>query len=154
MARVTFGSFSLEATSDWTLSTVILSGPIDDASSGAGMPTTKVVRPFQQNIVATIEQAEKDTTLESYVKRQVEGLRQAGVSRQEGRPPEKVKLASGFDGLLTEQIIVGAGGERVRQMQLVCIKGGVVHTVIASHLDGAPFEAARSHFRTMLLSFA
>jgi hypothetical protein len=55
--------------------------------------------------------------------------------------------------LITEQIILGATGERVRQMQLVCIKEGVAHTVITSHLDGPPFENARKEFRAMLDSF-
>ncbi|CAN0586422.1 unnamed protein product, partial [Laminaria digitata] len=50
-------------------------------------------------------------------------------------------------------IIQGAGGERVRQMQLVVIKNGIAHTTIASHLDGASFERARKEFRAMLVSF-
>ena len=151
--RVRLGSFSLEATNDWTLSTVILAGPVDDVSSAAAMPTTKAVRPFQRNVVATMEQVESNVSLESYVKRQIDGLRQAGVQRTEVAKPERVKVASGLDGLITEQIILGSTGERVRQMQLVCIKSGVAHTVIASHLDGGTFEAARSSFRSMLLSF-
>lgn len=153
MARVTLGSFSLEASSEWTLSTVILAGPVDDVGAGQGMPTTKVVRPFQRNLVATMEQVGPSVTVEGYVNRQIEGLKQAGVSRQEGAPPEKVKLGRGDVGLLTEQIILGQSGERVRQMQLACIKEGVAHTIIASHLDGAAFEGARKSFREMLLSF-
>lgn len=153
MPRVQLGSFSLEAPSEWTLSTVILAGPIDESSVAAGMPTTKAVRPFQRNLVATMEQIDGPITLESYVKRQVDGLKAAGVPRQDGAKPEKVKLTNGLDGLLTEQIITGSTGERVRQMQVVCIKDDVVHTVIASHLDGPQFEAARTEFRKMLLSF-
>jgi len=152
MPRIQFGSFSLEATPDWTLSTVILAGPVDEGPSG-GMLTTKAVRPFQRNIVATMEEVEPSTTLEGYVKRQIDGLKQAGVTRQDAGKPEKVKLGNGYDGLITEQIIVGGTGERVRQMQLVCMKDGVAHTIIASHLDGNPFEAARKSFRTMLISF-
>jgi hypothetical protein len=38
-------------------------------------------------------------------------------------------------------------------MQLVTLKDGCAYTLIASHLDGAPFEAARAEFRNMLLSF-
>jgi hypothetical protein len=38
-------------------------------------------------------------------------------------------------------------------MQLVALKDGVAYTVIASHLDGTPFEQTRGEFRTMLLSF-
>src|SRR5262245_25571859 len=106
-ARVALGSFSLEATTDWTLSTVILAGPVDEAG-GAGMPTTKVVRPFQRNLVATMEQVEPTMTLENYLKRQIDGLRQAGVERTEAAKPERLKLAEGRDGLLSEQIIRGA----------------------------------------------
>jgi hypothetical protein len=153
MPRVTLGSFSLEADPEWTLSTVILAGPVESSGIGAGMPTTKAVRPFQRNIVATMEQVDGSTTADAYVKRQIEGLKQAGVSRQEAGASEKVKLAGGIEGLITEQIIVGATGERVRQMQLVCIKAGVAHTVIASHLDGPTFESARAEFRKMLVSF-
>lgn len=150
--RVTLGSFSLEATSEWTLSTVILAGPVDDVSPEAGMLTTKSVRPFQRNLVATMEQVEAGSTVEGYVKKQIDGLRAAGVQRQEAAKPERVKIGQ-LDGLITEQIISGSGGERVRQMQLVCIKAGIAHTVIASHLDGKSFEAARASFREMLLSF-
>jgi hypothetical protein len=152
MPRVTFGTFSIEAGDDWTLSTVILAGPIDEPPT-QGLVSTKAVRPFQQNIVATMEQVEPSMTLENYVKRQIAGLKEAGVQRQDAGKPERLKLASGKDGLVTEQIIIGGSGERVRQMQLVCIRDGVAYTVIASHLDGASFEGARTSFRSMLLSF-
>lgn len=153
MPRVKFGTFSLEAPDNWTLNSVILAGPVDD-SPGQGMLTTKAVQPFQRNLITTLEQVGPKETVESYVKRQIDGLKEAGVPRQEGRPPEKVKLDSGQEGLLTEQIITSGDGERVRQMQLVVIKNGVAHTAIASHLDGASFEKVREEFRKMLLSFA
>jgi hypothetical protein len=152
MARVQFGTFSLEAPQGWTLSSVILAGPIDEPPS-KGMLTTKAVRAFQRNLITTMERVSDKETPASYVKQQLEGLREAGVSRQEARPAETVKLAGGHEGLVTEQIIVGAGGERVRQMQLVVIKGGIAHTSIASHLDGPSFEGAREEFRRLLLSF-
>ncbi len=152
MPRVKFGTFSIEAPNDWTLNSVILAGPVDD-SPGAGMLTMKAVAPFQRNLITTLEQVGPKETPESYVKRQIDGLKEAGVPRQEGNKPETVTLTSEQVGLLTEQIIQGAGGERVRQMQLVVIKGGIAHTAIASHLDGASFESARKQFRTMLLSF-
>ncbi len=38
-------------------------------------------------------------------------------------------------------------------MQLVAIKNGLAHTLIASHLDGHPFEQMRGQFREILLSF-
>jgi hypothetical protein len=152
MTRVQFGTFSLEAPQGWTLSSVILAGPVDE-SPGKGMLTTKAVRAFQRNLITTMERVAEKETPASYVKQQLDGLREAGVSRQEARPPEPVKLASGHEGLLTEQIILGAGGERVRQLQLVVIKDGIAHTSIASHLDGAAFEGAREEFRRLLLSF-
>jgi hypothetical protein len=153
MPRVTFGSFALDAPADWTLSTVILAGPPDENQASAGLMSAKGARPFQQNLVATMEQIGASETPESYVKKQLDGLRKAGVSRQEAAPPEKVKLKSGGEGLLTEQVVIGPGGERVRQLQLVSIKHGVAHTLIASHLDGASYLAVRQAFRDMLLSF-
>src|SRR6516225_3727541 len=102
MPRVSIGPFSIDTTDDWSLTTVILAGPVDDNPTNQGMLSTKAVRPFQQNLVATMEQVESSETPESYVKRQIEGLRQAQVQRQETAPPERVKLKVG-EGLLTEQ---------------------------------------------------
>ncbi len=152
MPRVKFGTFSIEAPNNWTLNSVILAGPVDD-TPGAGMLTTKAVQPFQRNMITTLEQVSPKETPETYVKRQIDGLKEAGVPRQEGNKPESVTLEGGLTGLITEQIIQGAGGERVRQMQLVVIKNGIAHTTIASHLDGASFERARKEFRAMLVSF-
>ncbi len=153
MPRVTFGTFSLDAPADWSLSTVILAGPPDQNPAAGGMMTAKSARSFQQNVVATAEQVDAKETPESYVKKQIEGLRKAGVARQETAAPETVKTKSGADGLLTEQVVQGPGGERVRQLQLVSIKGGVAYTLIASHLDGVPYSGSRQTFREMLLSF-
>lgn len=152
MPRVSFGTYSIEAPSSWTLNSVIMAGPVEDTPS-MGMLTTKAVQPFQRNLITTLEQVGPSETLESYVKRQVDGLKEAGVPRQEVKKPEYVTLASGAAGLITEQVIQGAGGERVRQMQLVVFKDAVAHTTIASHLDGPSFEAVRAEFRAMLLSF-
>lgn len=152
MARVTFGSFSLDAPNDWSLSTVILAGPVEEPAS-SGLMSAKGARPFQQNLVATMERVDAKETPESYVKKQLEGLRKAGVSRQEAAPPERVKTKGGAEGLLTEQVVQGPGGERVRQLQLVAIKDRVAHTLIASHLDGVTFNAAKAAFKEMLLSF-
>jgi hypothetical protein len=153
MPRVTFGTFSLDAPTDWSLSTLILAGPVDATPPAQGLMSAKAPRPFQQNLVCTMEQVDAKETPETYVKKQLEGLRKAGVSRQDAAPPEKVKLKSGGEGLITEQVVVGPGGERVRQMQLVSVKAGVAHTLIASHLDGNAFQAVRATFRNMLLSF-
>ncbi len=154
MPKVNFGSFSLDAPGAWTLSTVILSGPVSTDGGGKGMLTTKAVRPFQQNVIATMEQVGKDETPESYVQKQLDGLRKAGVQRKETAPPEKTKLASGHDALITEQSVVGPSGERVRQLQLVTIKDGVAHTLIASNLDGLPYSDSKKQFKAMLTSFA
>lgn len=152
MPRVSYGAFSIDAPQSWTLSTVILAGP-PDAPPAGGMLTAKAPRTFQQNLVATMEQVGPSESAESYVKKQLDGLRTAGVDRKEAAPPEKVRLAGGGEGLLTEQVVVGPGGERVHQLQLVSIKQGVAYTLIASHLDGVPFKGARDTFKAMLLSF-
>lgn len=150
--RISFGTFSMEAPTGWSLSSIILSGPIDEAIK-LGPTTAKQIPGFQRNLITTFEEVGDEVTSEAYVDRQIEGLRQAGVPRQEAAKPVKIKLGNGAEGLITEQVIQGATGERVRQMQLVFIREGVAHTAIASHLDGAPFEAARTEFRRMLESF-
>jgi hypothetical protein len=152
MPRVSIGPFSIDASDEWSLTTVILAGPVDDNPSNQGMLSTKAVRPFQQNLVATMEQVEPSETPESYVKRQIEGLRQAQVQRQETAPPERVKLKVG-EGLLTEQRVISPSGERVRQLQLVSIKNSIAYTLIATHLDGATYDKNKAKFRAMLVSF-
>jgi hypothetical protein len=154
MPRVILGPFSLEVPPDWTLSTVIFAGPLDDNQ----LPPTrrfgeKSARPFQRNLVATMEQVGAGETPDAYLKRQVEALRKAGVERQEAGARELIKLPNGYEGLLTEQVIAGGTGEYVRQMQLVSIKDSVAYTIIASHLDGEAYESVREEFRNMLFSF-
>lgn len=117
------------------------------------MLTTKAVNRFQRNLITSVEKVSEDTTPQAYVEQQIVGLEKAGVQRKEGRPAETLKLGDKLEGLLTEQIITGADGEQVRQMQLVCIDQGQAFTVIASHLDGASFESVRQEFRAMLTSF-
>lgn len=152
MPKVKFGSFSLEIPAEWTLSTIILAGPLsEEIPSDPRMPT-RTSRPFQSNIVLTLEKVAEDTTPKIYVDKQISGLIQAGVSREEVAF-EEVKLVSNIDGILTEQIIEGGGGEEVCQLQLVVITGGIAYTVIASQLVGEPFEKMRDRFREILLSF-
>lgn len=153
MPQVSIGSYSIEAASGWSLSTVILAGPVEEQIADLGMPGGSTARPFQRNLVATMEEVPEGVTPEIYVRRQVEGLRKAGVERRQAEQPERVELAGGVNGLLTEQVITAGTGESVRQMQLVCIKQNIAYTLIASHLDGAPFRRAREEFRRMLLSF-
>ena len=151
--RVDFGAFSFDAPDKWTLSSVFLSGPVEEAPT-QGMLTTKAVPPFQRNLITTMEAVSPQETVESFVKKQSDALAAAKVARQEVAPPELVTLADGqVRGLLTEQVISGPRGEKVRQMQLVFIKGNVAYTAIASHLDGTAFEGARAEFRSMLLSY-
>ena len=150
----TFGPFSLDPPPGWTLSTIVLAGPADDTPPAPGLRAMKTARTFQRNIVVTMEQVAEGETPQAYVDRQLDGLRRAGVKRWETYDPEPVKLAAGsLDGLLTQHVIEGSDGERVHQMQLVCIRDGLAYTLIASHLDGPPFQKAREEFRQILLSF-
>lgn len=141
MPRVSLGPFSLEPASGWSLSSVIMAGPLD------GPPGA-----FQRNLITTMEPVGPRESPESYVARQVKSLEAAKVARSELRPPQVVKLGEG-EGLLTEQLIEGQGGDKVHQLQLVFIKEGVAFTAIASHKDGPSFEAARPELMEMLLSF-
>jgi hypothetical protein len=147
MPQVEIGPFSLNVLENWTLSTVILVGPREESVDDANQ------RPFQRNLIATMERLDREETPQSYVERQVEGLLNAGVEQQLEGEEERVTLKGDLEGLLHESVIIGPGGDRVRQMQLVCIKGGVAYTLIASDLDGERFDAARRQFREMLLSF-
>ena len=100
-----------------------------------------------------MEEVGPDVSAGSYLDRQLTGLREAGVTRYEGRPPEQVLLADGAIGIITEQVITGSTGQWVRQMQLITIKDKIAHTLILSQLEGPSFEIARDQFREMLLSF-
>jgi len=102
MSLVTIGPLSIDAPQGWTLATVILAGPPDSQSLESTLLWTKPPKPFQRNLVATVEQVDGDETPETYVNRQIEGLRTAGFPRQEVREPQTVTLESGHTGLLTE----------------------------------------------------
>jgi hypothetical protein len=145
--QVKIGPFSLNVQEGWTLTTVIIAGPSEDDIGEAGE------RPFQRNLVATMESVHPEETPEQYVERQLAGLWKAGVEQYLDER-EQVTLKGDLKGLLHESVIIGTGGERVRQMQLVCIKESVAYTLIASDLDGERFNAARQQFREMLLSFS
>lgn len=143
MPRAKFGTFSIEAPGDWSLQTIILAGPPESPDASRG---------FQQNLITTLEFV-GDETADAYLKRQSAALDQVQMYRTVVGMPEAVQLAGGQEGLMIEQVIRGQTGDLVRQLQLVVVKEGVAHTLIASHLDGAPFEAAREGFRRVLLSF-
>jgi hypothetical protein len=155
MAHISFGPFSTDAPIDcslWPLKTLILIGPVDE-QSGAGETERFSSTPFQQNLVVTWERVTEDETSRSFVKRQSDALRKADVRQIPKAEPEEVLLPNGDSGLITEQVIVFPGGERIRQMQLVTIKDQTAYNLIASHQDGDPFEASRHIFREMLLHF-
>ena len=155
MPQVTFGPFSLLAPPDWTLRTVILTGPPDGEQAGGDRLPARAVQPFQRNLVVTMEVVAATETAEAYRKRQAKGLTDAEVFWQQVGQAERVQLKEGaLSGLLTEQIVLAPGGERVRQLQLICIKEGLAYTIVASHLDGDPFEGVRNEYRGMLLSFS
>lgn len=143
--RVTVGPISLEAPRDWSLSTVTLAGPPGGTVNPDGS------QPFQKNVVITMEVLPSDETAESYVSRQVVGLKQAGVDRKEVSR-EAAQVFGGTPGLLTEQQIKVAQNPAVRQLQLVAIRDRVAYLVIATELDGNSYEQTRDEFRAMLLS--
>lgn len=147
MPKVDFGTFSMEAPADWTLSTIGLAGPVEATSSGDD------VLSYQRNLVVTMEQVPPEDTARGYVERTRNSLSAAGILHEVGEP-ETVQLARGGEAVLIEQVVVVQDGHRVRQLQLVFLKGGLAHTATASHRDGQAFEQVRAEFREMLLSFS
>lgn len=154
LQQVRIGPFSLSSPPGWSLITAILAGPIDKDQKLEDMHTAKVVQPFQRNLVATMELVVASETPESYRKRQTKGLNEARVFWQVVGKPEQLTLQGDIPNVLTEQIVLGPSGERVRQLQLICIKDKVAYTIIATHQDGPPFEEAREEFRAILSSFS
>lgn len=152
MPRISIGPFSLDVRKNWTLSSVILAGPPEEKTSDDEERAGGDSRPFQRNLIATMERVKAEETPKTYVDRQLEGLWKAGVEQYLGEE-KPVTLVGRLKGLMNDWVIVDSGGERVRQMQLVCIKEGIAYTLIASDLDGERFEAVRQEFEEMLLSF-
>ena len=142
--------FSLDVPEGWTLSNVIFAGPSRDPASAA---EDRSARPFQRNVIVTLEQVLSEETPYDYFERQEKGLREAGVESGLVGLPEEVEFERGRKGLLLERVVVSHEGERVRQVQLMTIKDNVAFTLIASHLDGEPFDDARQEFRKILESF-
>jgi hypothetical protein len=153
-ARVRVGPFSLEATREWSISTLVIAGAAEASPDSVGLLSVKGSKPFQKNIVANLEQVGPNETCEGYLKKQTEMLKKANGGRVDASAPERVKLDSGQDGVFAEQTVTGLEGRRIRQLQFVTIKNGLAHHIIASHLDGKLFDKARPEFRKMLLSFA
>ncbi len=143
--EVGFGPFSFRVPEDWTLTSVVLSGPVEVAGdTDAGV--------YQQTLMTTAEAVAPDETATRFVERQNAALAATGGLQTVG-PDESVSLGASLTGVLSERIVAGLGGGNVRQMQLVYIKDGVAVTAIASQIDGPAFEAARRQFRSILLSF-
>jgi len=143
--------FSIDMPDGWTLSTLIFAGPVDEKTDDAlvGIGSAK---PFQKNLVITLEAIAADVTLEDYLKRQRDGLIKAEVDWQPDQEPETVQLADGSVAILSEHTMMGQGGALIRQIQLMRFKSGVAYTFIASDLEGYPFDLARDDFRKILLS--
>jgi hypothetical protein len=58
--------FSLELSSDWSLSTVILVGAVGE-QPGSGGTERFSAKPFHQNLIVTMEAVKDTETAESYV---------------------------------------------------------------------------------------
>ena len=135
----------------WRLQQLVVTGPVEGDSLSA--PKQAKASQFQQNLVIMSEPVTTGETAETYRQKQQERLKELGVTPREAARPEQLELSGGIPGLLTEQVLTGPNGEKVRQMQLCLIKGSVAYTLTASHLDGMLFECGREQFRAMLLSF-
>jgi len=143
MSSLQVGSFSLPTPQDWHIASVIVVGPPDGA--GAGPQGQQ----FQQNIVVVSEPVEDDENAEAYVQKQTAKLKEQKALFASPGQLEKIALG-GHPAVLFEHVVLGPGGERVRQMQVVCVHKGRMHALIASHLDGPRFAAQRSNLRTIL----
>lgn len=152
MTRITIDNISVDVPPQWSLTTAILAGPLEEPSATSRFLGPQTPSQFQQNVVVVREPVGGNVTVDSYFGRQVESLKREGISRHEAGKVKKLTI-DGVDALQTEQIIVAPTGERVRQMQLMTIKGGFAYTLIASHLEGEPFERSRASFEHILTSF-
>src|SRR5262249_49895560 len=147
MPRISFESLSLEVPPGWGLVTLVLAGAVEEQPTDPRVMSASPPRQFRPNVVVTVDEPiEAGGTLERYVEKRVEGLLSASIHRREAAPPERVRLAGGRDGLLTEQVIVSEEGGWVHQLQLATIKDGVAYLAIASHLDGEPYQRWRDTF--------
>lgn len=144
MSSLQVGSFSLPTPKDWHIASVIVVGPPDGAGNGPQG------QQFQQNIVVVSEPVEDDEVAETYVQKQTAKLKEQKALFASPGQLEKITLAGGQPAVLFEHVVLGPGGERVRQMQVVCVHQGRMHALIASHLDGPRFAAQRSNLRTIL----
>ena len=145
--QIDLGSFALKAPPKWQIASLILVGPPDAPGATPGVQGN-----FQQNLVVVSEMIEKGESLQSYVQKQTSKLQQQGALHRPPGPMEKLSMGEGREAVIFEHVVLGPSGEKVRQMQLMTLKGGMLHALIASHLDGLPFESQRESFRSMLQS--
>ena len=141
--EVAVGGFSLPLPSEWQIASIILVGPAENEGGQQA---------FQQNIVVVSEPVEEEETAESYVQKQTAKLKEQKALFASPGQLEKVTLGGGRPGVLFEHVVLGPGGERVRQMQVVSLHQKRMHALIASHLDGPRFAAQRQNLRQMLTS--
>lgn len=144
-ASIAVGRFALDPPPGWQVASLILLGPPDAGAAGAAGP-------FQQNVVVVCEKLGEEETLEGYVARQTQKLKEQGAMSLPPGPMEKVPMGGERRAVMFEHVVLGPQGEKVRQMQLVTLKDKNLHALIASHLDGLPFEAARETFSALLRS--
>ena len=142
-AKLQAGAFALPTPKDWHIASVILVGPPD--ANGAGPQGQQ----FQQNVVVVSEPVEENESAEAYVQKQTQKLKEQKALFASPGQLEKIALG-GHPAVLFEHVVLGPGGERVRQLQVVCVHKGRMHALIASHLDGPRFAAHRPALRTML----
>lgn len=138
---LTVGGFSLPLPGDWQIASIILVGP-PESQEGQ--------QEFQQNIVVVSEEVSGEETATSYVQKQTAKLKEQKALFASPGQLEAIKLPGGKDAVLFEHVVLGPGGERVRQMQVVCVAGQRMHALIASHLDGPRFAAHRAGLRSIL----
>lgn len=137
------GGFSLPTPSDWQIASIIIVGPADAAAAPGQQQ-------FQQNIVVVSEPVESDENAQAYVQKQTAKLKEQKALFASPGQLENITLAGGRAAVLFEHVVLGPGGERVRQMQVVCVHDGRMHALIASHLDGPRFAAQRASLRGIL----
>ena len=147
--HIDLGSFSIRAPAKWQIASLILVGPPDSAKAPA---SPGAAGNFQMNLVVVSEAIDNTETLQGYIQKQTAKLQQQGALHMKPGPMEKVNLGEGREAVIFEHVVLGPSGEKVRQMQLMTLRGGMLHALIASHLDGLAFEMQSESFRTMLKS--
>lgn len=147
--HIDLGMFSIKTPANWQLASLIMVGPPPDP---ADLKSPGVTGAFQQNAVVVSEMVEDSETLESYAQKQAQRLKEQGVTHKPAGGLQKFTLSDGAAAVIAEHVVTGPNGEKVRQMQLITRHGKMIHTVIASHLDGMLFETCRDAFRSMLES--